>query len=436
MKKRTSTHLRTVILISIVFLILTAAFLMFRNRLYTRLQTSEENHLADRAQAVSEIFYIKLEDQLTMLESQARYFRGIDLSDYNAMKSTIMSTKGIGDFKNIGVANASGATINYNGTSSGNILLTDYFRDAMQGKYAISETTVFDEEGYEVLVLAVPIRKDDGVAGVIYGTFTKKTLDSILESIAFSEISTNILFNRDGEILAKTTNNSLHGDAVTVTDIIPGIKAPDDGSSQSFYFTENGQRYVAMMVPIGIHDWYFTSIMPESVITDQTTQITVYVGMVIGVVIILFLIVLLHISSLIRSSDQIADMNEQFRIINNQSHNIVFSYNYKTASMTIEGNVSHIIVQRKKTYPREDAETFLNLIHPEDAHICQAVRAVSSCTQPVIQGEFRLRNLNGNYYWYRLNATIFRDDSGKPFQIFIYGPYQPWPAPSWGDRRG
>ena len=417
MKKRSAFHFQTVVIISMVFGVLTIAFLTFRTRLYIRLQASEENHLAERARAVSEIFYIKLDDQLTMLESQARYFRGIDLTDYNAMKTTIMSTKGIGDFKNIGVANTSGATINYNGTSSGNILLTDYFLDAMQGNHAISETIVYDEEGYEVLVLAVPIQRDDSTVGVIYGTFTKHTLDSILESIAFSDTSTNILFNHDGKILAKTTSNSLHGDAIVITDIIPGMDTPDDGSSQSYYFTENGQRYVAVMVPIGIHDWYYTSIMPETVITQQTTQIMLSVGLVIAAVLVQFLIVLLHINSLIRKSDKIADMNEQFRIINDQSHNIVFSYNYKTETMTIDGNTSHIIPLRKASYDHAETEEFLKLIHPEDTHISQAILAVRTSMQPGVQGELRLKNIDGNYYWYRMNATVFRDENGKPLRL-------------------
>lgn len=45
--------------------------------------------------------------------------------------------------------------------------------------------------------------------------------------------------------------------------------------------------------------------------------ITVYVGIIISVVIVLFLIILLHILSLIRNTDRIADINERFRLVNN-----------------------------------------------------------------------------------------------------------------------
>ena len=87
------------------------------------IEKNTEMYLTENAKAISSTFYTVLNDQLVMLESQVRYFNEIDITDYNKMKDTIMSTKGIGTFKNIGVTNSTGATINYNGRSSGNIML-------------------------------------------------------------------------------------------------------------------------------------------------------------------------------------------------------------------------------------------------------------------------------------------------------------------------
>ncbi len=146
MRSSNKTHIRTTVVIVVVLMLLSVVFIVFRDRLNAKLRSSEEQHLIENANTISEVFYTKLDDQLTMLESQARYFQSIDLTDYNAMKRTILSTKGIGGFKNIGVANSSGATINYNGTSSGNIFLNGYYQEAMQGHNAISESTITDEK--------------------------------------------------------------------------------------------------------------------------------------------------------------------------------------------------------------------------------------------------------------------------------------------------
>lgn len=292
---------------------LSAVFAVFRDNLNSRLRLNEEQHLIENANIVSEVFYTKLDDQLTMLESQARLFQVIDLTDYNAMKSTILSTKGIGGFKNIGVANPSGATINYNGTSSGNIYLSGYFREAMQGHNAISESTIIDEEGDEVLVLAVPIIKDGAAVGVIYGTFTKSTIDSIVDSISTSKSSVGVVVNSEGKILAHSICEEIKDTDKTLSDIIPNETLPIDGKAKTVYYRAHGENHIAEMVPIGLHDWYFVMILPVSTVTNLTDDITVYVGFVVAAVAVIFIIVVVLITSLLRRTDLI------FKEANNDS---------------------------------------------------------------------------------------------------------------------
>lgn len=307
MRSSKARHIRSAIVLIVVIILLSAVFLIFRDRLNFKLRNNEEQHLIESANTVSEVFYTKLDDQLTMLESQARYFQSIDLTDYNAMKHTILSTKGIGGFKNIGVANSSGATINYNGTSSGNIYLSGYYQEAMQGKNAISESTITDENGDEVLVLAVPIMKDGKAVGVIYGTFTKDTIDSIIDSISVSKSASSFVVNSEGKILAHSTGGEIDDTDEELSQVIPNEKLPADDKAKTVYYSDHGEKHIAEMVPIGLHDWYFITILPETTVTDLTDEITVYVGLVVAAVAVIFLIILLHISSLLRRTDMISE---------------------------------------------------------------------------------------------------------------------------------
>ena len=303
MEKLKKTHLRTISVIIAVIIMLFAVFAVFRNRLNTRIRVNEEQHLVENAHIVSEVFYTKLDDQLTMLESQARYFTFIDLSDYNTMKRTILSTKGIGGFKTIGVANSSGATINYNGTSSGNIYLSGYYQEAMKGHSAISETTIIDEEGDEVLVLAVPIIKDGEAVGVIYGTFTKHTIDSIIDSIGVSENATSIVVNSEGKILAHSTNGEVNDSDEDLVYVIPNERLPSKEQTKSVYYVDHGEKHIAEMVSIGLHDWYFVMILPETAVTSLTDEIMMYVGFAVFAVAFIFVIVLVLITVLLRKND-------------------------------------------------------------------------------------------------------------------------------------
>ena len=104
-----------------------------------------------------------------------------------------------------------------------------------------------------------------------------------------------MLFNRQGKILAKSSGGFIDENAAFVTDVIPNVQIPDGEKTTSIHYSINGKQFIALLIPIGIHDWYFTNIIPESVVTNQTTQIAIYVGIMIIVVIFQFMIILLHI---------------------------------------------------------------------------------------------------------------------------------------------
>lgn len=296
MKKRFKGMLTTICVIVIAMALLAGVFLRFRTRMDARFSATTANYLSENVEALATAFHTKLEDQMVMLESQTRYFRDIDLTDYAAMKETIMSTRGILAFTTIGVASSAGSTMNYLGKSSGNILLQDYFQEAMAGHNAISETTQIDEFGNEVLVLAVPIQREGEVAGVIYGTFTKDDLNRLLDTVQFGDLGTNVLITKDGAILARSEEtNLIPGDIGTIQEVIPDLDLSNAGESLSFtYDDEDGQKIIVLK-RVGFHDWYFGTILPKDIVSEQIDSISRYVLLVMAEITFIFLGLLLYI---------------------------------------------------------------------------------------------------------------------------------------------
>ena len=296
MKKRFKGMLTTVLVIAIALALLATVFFRFRSGMNKEMNATVTDYLTENVDALATAFYTKLEDQLVMLESQTRYFQDVDLTDYAAMKETIMSTRGILAFTTIGVASSAGSTMNYLGKSSGNILLQDYFQEAMAGRNAISATTSLDEFGNEVLVLAVPIQRDESVVGVIYGTFTKDDLNKLLNTVHFEDIGTNVLITADGTILAQDAEtdgidvniNNLH-------DIIPGLNL--SGIEDSFTFSYNDGEHADILVlkKVGFHDWYFGTILPGEIVEQKSSSISRRVLVVMVEATVVFIALLLYI---------------------------------------------------------------------------------------------------------------------------------------------
>ncbi len=299
MKVKFSARILVFGAIALTVLILFISFILYSHSSGQLIEQNTEMYLTENAKAISSTFYTVLNDQLVMLESQVRYFNEIDITDYNKMKDTIMSTKGIGTFKNIGVANSTGATTNYNGRSSGNILLTDYFKEAMTGVEAISAITYTDEDGDEVLALAVPIKQNGRVVGVVYGTFTKDILNSLIDKVSFAEMGSNFLVDNDGTILARSANDRYIPEGVFNFNELAQVDftTKDD---KVLHFKVDNTDMLAVKTSIGLHDWSFVNVLPESVISEISTNLSLSVIKVIISVIIAFLLLVGSILILFR----------------------------------------------------------------------------------------------------------------------------------------
>ncbi len=302
MKKLVSSYLVIIIVVLVSAVYLTVSMFVFGRSTNALIDSTTGMYVDENVKAMAAIFNTKLEDQLVMLESQVRYFRDIDLTDYNAMRDRIMQTKGIGAFKNIGVTNTTGATINYNGKSSGNIMLTDYFKEVMQGKDAISQSTYIDEDGDEVLVLAVPIITDGKVVGTVYGTFTKDILNKLVETVNFGEKSANVLFDDDGTVVAYTPDTGFIGPTDGNLYAMIGFEARTSGETIHRY-TKDGTDMIAALTSIGVHGWRFATLLPSSVITDVSSTIGRYVGYTVFAVAVAFMLLLGSILLLMKNLD-------------------------------------------------------------------------------------------------------------------------------------
>ncbi len=299
MKKFIKSYLVIIVVVAVSAVYLSVSMAIFGNSVTSTIDDNTRMYLDENTKAMAAIFNTKLEDQLVMLESQVRYFRDIDLSDYNAMKDRILQTKGIGDFKNIGVANATGATINYNGKSSGNIMLTDYFKEAMTGANAISQSTYTDEDGDEVLVLAVPIIQDGKVTGLVFGTFTKVILNTLVETVSLGG-SANVLFDDDGTVLAHTMDTPFIGADDTNLYTMINYSANNDGDT-IFPYEKGGSEMLADITAVGVHGWNFAVLLPRTAISDVSDKISRYVIYIVFAVAVVFILLLFSILLLMKN---------------------------------------------------------------------------------------------------------------------------------------
>ena len=407
MGKPVRINIPTVTAVLFTVAMLTFTLMWFRGNVNSLIEDSTEKYLSENTRALAAVFRTKLDDQLIMLESQKRYFEDIDLTDYNAMKNTIMATKGIGAFKTIGVANQAGTTINYNGHTSGNILLSDYFQEAMQGSTAISESTITDETGSEVLVAAVPIMRNGRSVGTVFGTFDKSTLSELLNNVSFSGRETNILLRDDGSVLAVSQTDIVDSKMTNLFDEI-NFYTPSSNKDTVLSTNIDGTDVIVVFTPVGVHEWYFASILPDAVVDEQSAVISGNVAIVIIVVSFAFILLFVSILYLLKSNEVIARTSEKFKMVSVQSQDIIIDYDFTRRILTLDGNTDNVVKDGKNTFNYSETMELLGLVHSDDEGMREQLADIRSSSDTSVRGEFRMRCLDGTYSWFKLKATIVR----------------------------
>ena len=125
--KLSSRSTKIVLLVFILVAFVTASLFVFRLKSLQLISDTSMQNIFEIQEMYAQTLQTKFSDQLNMLEAQARYFENVDLNNEEALKKTITSTKGIGDFKKIAVVNKSGATTSTEGKNLSNIYNKTYF---------------------------------------------------------------------------------------------------------------------------------------------------------------------------------------------------------------------------------------------------------------------------------------------------------------------
>ncbi|MBR1722008.1 MAG: diguanylate cyclase, partial [Treponema sp.] len=405
------------------------SFIHFEKSVSNTVKKNSTNYLKDTAFLYAGTFQVKLNDQLFMLESQARYFQDVDMDDYNAVKSTIISTKGVGEFKRIAVANVNGMTINYNGKSSGNIMMKGYFREALKGKPQISSTISVDEDGENVLTLAVPIFQEEKVVGVITGTFSYSVLESIFSVDTFGGAGYNIISDKAGNILIGTKSpkslcsennwidffiNNKHLSPSQLSEINSTINQNRTGV---FNFTINDEQRIVAYTPVGLNDWYVLSALPADYILSQQNTITMITFRLIFTLLFVFIIITFFVAQLIRQNERVKKDNTRYAINSETNQTLIFEYDYAKDTIEFTGNTKSVFGETFKRLPLSQFHKISSKIHETEKGLILDVRKAAREKKESYTTELRIKIDEKGYVWYKLSGTLIYNESREPVKF-------------------
>ncbi len=425
------------LLIIISALLLALLFIWFHNANSKTVHESSYSYIDEITRRDAHTFQTKLEDQMLMLESLAKNFQDVDFTDYNATKEAINKTQGIGDFKRITFATLTGSTMNNNNTTSGNILKKDYFQDAADGNPAVSSTIEIDEDGEEVLTLAVPIKNaEEDVVAVLTGTFNRALLNQLFSS-SFGDYGYSYVTDNSGAVLVLPQNVNTYDvifdsnffDYLSLAELPSDILLEDIMGDFTLEIANNlkydiGQEtYYAFYTPIELHGWMALSIVKAEFIQQRIDTyntysflLTIGVSVLFGLFLVAFVAMSLYLRKVRNMQDDMTYRENYFKKISSNRHLVLFEFNTTTHLISLNGDISFIIDTEEEKIDIS-LERFLSLLHPEDETTLH--RFLKSLDSPATSfaSEFRLRCRDGVYHWYQLQANRIFSSNMKDCKV-------------------
>ena len=425
-KKRLRNYFLALSIIILVVLV-TASFILFHLNVTGLLRQMSIQNISEIQELYMKTLQAKFADQLNMLEAQARYFENIDLSDSEALKKTITSTKGIGDFKKIAIADKDGTCTNFTGQNLPNIFNKSYFFDTLKtGKPQISNKIDVDENLEPILTLTYPIMREKTVQAVLIGTLSYDVLKNLFAVSLFSGKSYMYITSINGNIILcnREKNRNLYNvnfydylknNSKDVNPLIQKMKS-DVIKNQSGFMSFNGkdERKIFTYAPLEINNWFIVSVMPLSYILHQQSAISFLVFILLGVIAFTVIMFILVVYILFRTTSSIEKDNERLTIANNQTQSLIFEYDLQKRSVDFSGDTQFILGTDKKNFSVDFIKSeYFKRIHEDDISVVEHLLEALDEENVDFSAEFRYKCFSNEYIWVRMTGSQISKNDGK-----------------------
>ena len=194
-------------------------------------------------------------------------------------------------------------------TTDGQIIdLSDraYFQNTLRGETAVSDTLIDKVDGGRINVYSAPVVHDREVVGVLFATYETDRFRQNLEVSVFEGQGYSYVVKQNGDTVVLSSNEGSFAGMENLFTAMKGADPTNAASTASLQksmargdtgyveFINRESKYM-YYTPLDINDWYLISVVPTSVANEKMNQVMVWSYVLMGLMLLLFLVLLLHI---------------------------------------------------------------------------------------------------------------------------------------------
>lgn len=421
------------------FIILAAGALIwgslfeFSYRVNAKLKKHAYQTLENAAKDQSEAVNMRIEGKFTQLNAMADFLSdkaGITLEE---VKQILTSTVKKGSFIRISVSDIDGKSYSTDNHEI-DAKSREYFQNAMKGENYISDQLVSQVDKEKCIILSVPVydpNDPNKINGVLNGVLHVESIHLQLFGKEMDNHDYVILTDGKGNVISSANNKG----RLDHNNILVDMKQYDEtqttvlkkqmklGKSGNFAFDLAGKTQYLNYTPLGIHDWYIFTLVPESAVRTQFRFISDQVYFLTIKLLSIFLFLLAFFTFMDRrqtkrlkeEKERLRLSDERYRILSEKSRDILFEADCQKGTIEIGDNYIEIFNDLNGKLIHMD--TGKAYIPEHDWQRLQQVYKEMLKSGQDINMDFQIQSKDKQFVWMRIIASVLYDEQGQPNRI-------------------
>lgn len=301
MRYKTEGFKRAFFLILVVALLVAAGALLYREQITQWLQTDARNALVadgrETTESISHLFGV----QLQVLTSVAVSLEDSDQLENKAWLANYLHRQNQRNaFKVMGLQFPDGQTLFSDGRMLKNFLSAQEVQDTYEHSHLITAPRPGPFNGEQIIVLAIPMRKDRQPQGILFAGQTLKLYQEAFGNSSLGENGLSLIVNSQGDVLVSYPQAILDNVFEVAEDSVfdKGMSAArmrhdmHQGRSGVSGYVYNKKHRFSSYFPLGYNDWYVVSVLPTSSVVEKARDL-VWMSLLLCLSVIVVLALLL-----------------------------------------------------------------------------------------------------------------------------------------------
>jgi diguanylate cyclase (GGDEF)-like protein len=289
------------------------------------LKAETYSYLSEVGNQGVELVESRANSQIESLEITARMIEASGNYNQEAMLNLIRIQAQKGNYKRMGIVSPSGDIVTSDGLAY-SVKDRDYFKEALAGHSVVSDTLADYSDGKKINVYATPVYNGNQVVAALVASVETKSFKELLGVSSFSNQGYSFIVKANGDTVVESLHPNSIGDFDNIFTILETAQMKDgddlatikqrmarseSGSYTCFY---NGMERYTVYKPLNTNDWYLMTVVPATVISNQTRAIIrdtlLLIGVALTTVSLLFALILVFQNRSKKKLERIAYVDE------------------------------------------------------------------------------------------------------------------------------